>query len=88
MLCRVTAVAAEARVLALEGVSGLLVIERLGIPFDQGKVFALVFGVTAYALLTGSRRKMIGSMQALALGQTLGDFRVAIQALECCLSSR
>src|SRR5690349_6119672 len=82
-----TAVACKAGVLPLQCVSRLLVIERLFIPLDQGKIFAIVFGVTADALLTRTRQKMIGSMQALALGQSLGDFSVAIQALEGRLSS-
>lgn len=87
MLGRVTTIAGEARVLALQCVSSLLVVEYLGIPLNQGKIFAIVFRMTADTLLTRTRRKMIGSMQALAFGQALGNFRVAIQALEGCLSS-
>lgn len=74
--------------LAFQGISRLFVIEGFRIPFDEGKVFTIVLGVAAHTLLAGTGRKMIGSVQALALGQALGYFCMAVQAFECCLSRR
>ena len=72
--------------LAFERVSRLFVVERFRIPLDEREVLAVVLGVAAAAVLARSRRKMIGGVQALAFRQALGDFSVAIQAFECCLS--
>ena len=48
---RVAAIAGQSSVLALEDVTGLLVIEGLSIPLDQWKIFAVVVGVTTRAVL-------------------------------------
>lgn len=49
-----TPVTIEPGMLAFEGISRLLVIKVLDVPFDQGKVFAIVLGVAAYAFLARS----------------------------------
>ena len=75
-------IAAQTRVLAFEYVSRLLVVESLGIPFDDGEVLAVVLRVAAHALLARSRSDLIGSVQPLSIGQASGDLGVAIQAFE------
>lgn len=47
----VTLVAGQTSVLALEFVPRLLVVEGFGIPFDDGKILAIMLGMTAHALL-------------------------------------
>src|SRR3954469_7604824 len=83
VLRRMTAVAGDSCVLAFQRVPGLPVIEGLWVQLDQGEVFSIMFGVAADALLARSRGEMISSVQAFAFGQSLGDLRMAIQALEC-----
>lgn len=48
----VALVAGQTRMFPLEHVTSILVVERLDVPFDQWKIFAVVFGVAAGALLT------------------------------------
>ena len=72
----------HARVLAFQRVSGLPRIEGLSIPLHYGKVFPVVFRVAADALLARSGRKVIRGVQALAFGQSFGNFGMAIQAFE------
>ena len=59
-------VACQTSVLAFEQVSRFLVIERLDVPFDQREIFAIVFRVTARALLAGTGRNVVSRMQSLA----------------------
>jgi len=62
----VALVAGKSGVLALEQITGFLVVERLWIPLNERKIFAIVFGVAAGALLARSRRDVICRMQSLA----------------------
>jgi len=73
--------------LPFEQVSRFLVIERLDVPFDQREIFAIVFRVTARALLAGTGRNVVGCMQSLVGVEAHSDFGVAIQALERSLST-
>lgn len=54
----------DARVFALELVTRVPVTEGLDVPFDQRKVFAVVFRMAAGALLAGARRNVVSRMQA------------------------
>lgn len=74
--------------LALERVACLFVIERFDIPFDQREVFAIMLGVAAGALLTGTRRDIVGRMKAASRGKTRRDLRVTFQALQRSLSAK
>ena len=80
-------VACQTSVPAFEQVSRFFVIERLYVPFDQREIFAIVFRVTARALLAGTGRNVVGCMQSLAAVEPHSDFGVAIQALERSLST-
>jgi len=81
-------VAVESRVLAFEHIPGFVVVERLSVPLNQGKVFAVVLGVAFCALLAGASRDVIGGVQPALGGKTTGDFGMAFQALERRLSSK
>ena len=48
----VALVAGQTRMFPLEHVTSILVVERLDVPFNQWKIFAVVFRVAAGALLT------------------------------------
>lgn len=78
----VAAAALQAGVFALQRVTRLLVIEGSWIPFDQGKVFAVMVGVAANALLARSRLEVIGRVQAFLGRQAGGNLAVAIEAAE------
>lgn len=56
---RVAAIAGKSSVFALEQVAGQLVIEGLGVPFNQGEIFAVVVGVTTGAVLARARLDVI-----------------------------
>ena len=77
-----TLVARQARVLAFECISGLLVIEGLDVPLDERKIFSVVLGMTAGAILAGARAHVIRSMKPLVRGQARCDLGVTFQALE------
>ena len=81
-------VAVHSGVLALEQISGFLVVEGLGVPFDKGEVFAVVVGVATGALLAGSRRNVVGRVKPLASRNAAADFGVAIHAFQGCLSAK
>ena len=66
--------AIQPRVFAFEKVSGFLVIELFGIPFDQREVRSIVIGVAAHTLLARSSGDVIRPVQA-ALG---GDARTNV----------
>lgn len=51
VLGAMAAVAGQSRVFALEGVSGLLVVERADVPLDEGKVLSVMLRVAANAFL-------------------------------------
>ena len=58
----VALLAFQARVLAFENVSRFSMVESLGVPLHQRKIFAVVFGVTARAFLARTRRNVIGGV--------------------------
>ena len=73
--------------LALKGVPRVLVVERLDVPFDQREIFAIMFGMAAGAFLTGTRRDVVGRMQATSRRKARRDFRVTFEALQRSLSA-
>ena len=73
--------------LALENVPGVFVIEGFGIPLDQGKIFTVVLGMTAGALLAGTARNVVGRVQALVSGEAGSDFGVTVKAFEGSLTA-
>jgi len=83
----VALVALESGVLALENVSGFVMIEGFCIPFNEGEIFAVVFRVAAGALLTGPGRDVVGGMKPVMSIQAVGDFSVAFEALESSLAA-
>lgn len=83
-----TFVAFHSDVLAFKQVSGFLVVESLGVPLDKGEVFAIVFGVATGALLTGSRRNVIGRVEPLTSRNAVGDFGVTFHAFEGRLAAK
>lgn len=80
-------IALESGVLALENVSGFVMIKSFRVPLNEGEIFAVVFGVTAGALLTGSGRDVIGGMKPVVGVQAVGDFGVALEAFESSLTA-
>ena len=80
-------VALESGVLALENVSGFVMIEGFCIPFNEGEILAVVFRVAAGALLTGPGRDVVGGMKPVMSIQAVGDFSVAFEALESSLAA-
>ena len=77
----------EARVLPLQGIAGLLVIERLRIPLDDREVAPVVIGVAFGALLARTRPQPVRRVQPLVSIQPSGDLRVTVQAFESRLST-
>lgn len=75
-------VAGEARVLALENVSGVLVIEGLRVPFNQWEVAAVMLRVATGTFLVGTRCNVIRRVKAAPGGNAGGDLGVAFEALE------
>lgn len=80
-------VASQSRVLAFQRVAGFLVIESFDVPLDQRKVFAIMLGVAAGALLARPWRDVIGRMQASVSCEPGRYFRVALHALQLSLST-
>ena len=74
--------------LAFEQVAGLLVVKRLLVPLDDGKIFSVVIGVALHASLAGSGFKIVGCVKPAVRVQSRCDFRVTLQALECRLARR
>lgn len=85
---RVATIAGQPCVLALKRVSSFFVIESFCVPLDQRKVFTIVFGMAAGALPAGAGRNVVSRMQSLAGIEPGGDFGVAVQTLERCLSPK
>jgi len=84
----VALVAGQSRVLALKQVSGFLVVEGLGVPFNKREVFAVVIGVATGALLAGAGGDVIGRVKAFVGRNAAADFGVAIDAFEGCLAAK
>lgn len=82
-----TLVARKTGVFTFQQVSSFFVIERLRIPLDERKIFAIMLGVTSGALLTRSRWDVVGRVQAAVRRQPSGDFRMAFKALQRSLST-
>lgn len=80
-------IAGEAGVFALEQVAGFLVIEFIGIPFNEREVHAVVVGVAAHALLAGAGGYVIGGVQSALGGDARTDVRVATDTAELGLSA-
>ncbi len=68
--------------LALQRISGLVMVEGLDIPLDQWEIFSVRFGVTARALLTRAGIDVISRMQSLARSDTRRDLAMAVETLE------
>jgi hypothetical protein len=88
MLRRVTEIAAEARVLALQYIASLFVIEIPRLPFNQLEVASIMLGMATRALLARFRLHPVGGMQPLPGSQPLRDFGVAIETPENCLTAK
>jgi len=82
MLGRMASSACYSGMFALENVTGELVIEGLGIPFDKRKILAIVFRVTAGALITRTGRNVVSGVESLMRGQPGCNFSVAVHASE------
>ena len=78
----VTLVTRQSGVLAFKYISGFVVVERLGVPLNQRKVFAVVLGVALCALLAGASGNVISGVQAALGGKTAGNLGVAFQTFE------
>jgi len=78
----VALVAGHTGVLAFEQVAGFSVVKGLGVPLDQGKVFPVMLGVAACALLAGAGRNVIGGVQAFAGGEPGGYLAVTLQTFQ------
>lgn len=80
VLGTMAAVAGEARVFALEGVSGLLVVEGSDVPFDERKVLSVMLRVATNAFLARARTQVVRSVQALPCGDAISNFGVTSHA--------
>lgn len=83
----VAAAASEAGVLAFQHVTGIFVIEGLDVPFDQGKVFAVVFRMAARTFLAGTQRNVKCGVQAAVGRKANADLGMTLQALHRCLAA-
>jgi len=69
-------------VLTLQNVARLLVVEGFDVPFDQWKIFTVVFRVTTGALLARAGRNVIRGVQSFVGTKPRGNFSVTIVALQ------
>ena len=86
MLGRVAPVARQSGMLPFENVSGLLVIEGLQIPFDQGKIAAVVLGVATRAFLIRGRLRAVTRVQPFARRDSACNLRMAIKTFKNCFA--
>ena len=84
---RVALVAGKPGVLAFQQIAGLFVIELIRVPLNKRKVHSVVIGVAADALLTGTRRYVIRTVQAALGGDARTDVGVAADAAELRLTA-
>ena len=84
----VALVAGQSSVLALKQISGFLVVESLGVPFNKREVFAVVLRVATGALLAGAGGDVIGRVKAFVGRNAAADFGVAIHAFKGCLAAK
>lgn len=82
VLGTMAAVAGEACVFALEGVSGLLVVEGSDVPLDERKVLSVMLRVATNAFLARARTQVVRSVQALPCGNSTSNFGVTSHALK------
>ena len=84
VLRRMTFLAVQPGVLSLQRVAGLGVVKPFGrgIPLDEIEIFAVVFGVAGNAGFAGGALREQRRMQAAIFLETIGNERVAVQALE------
>ena len=75
-------VAGHALMFPFENIARKIVVEGLGIPFDQGKVFAIVLGVALGTGVVISLGQFVSGMEALARAKAACDLRMATQTLE------
>ena len=87
LFCGVALLTGQGRVFPIEREPGLGVIEILGVPFHQRKVFAVVVRVTTSAALARSRWNAKRSVQALVGCDTGGNLGVALEAFEGAFAS-
>lgn len=85
---RVALVASQSCVFTFERISGLFVIETLDLPLDQRKIFAVMLGMTAGALLARTRGDVIRRVQSFMCVEPVTDFVVAIEALQRSLTTK
>jgi len=86
VLRAMTLVAGQAGVFSLQRIASLLVIKRIGIPLDDGKIFSIVVGVAAHAALAGSRLEVVGGVQPAVRRQAGGNLGMAFQTSKCRLA--
>ena len=75
-------VAGHALMFPFKNISGQFVIEGFGVPFNQGKIFPVVFRVALGTLFVVPFWNVIGGVQTLARAQASGNFRVTAEALQ------
>ena len=87
---RVTLLALNGCMLPFQGIAGLDMVKLLSrwVPADEPKIFAVVFGMAAGALLAGAGGNVVGRVKTLVSRNAAADFGVAIHALEGCLSAK
>src|SRR5581483_1163511 len=82
VLSSVAAIANQPTMFAFERIPSLAMVKRIAVPLDDRKVFPVMLGVAADALLTRARRDVIAGVQSRSRSQPGGDLVVAIKALE------
>ena len=75
-------------VFSFQHVARLFMIEGLGVPLEDGEIYAIVVGVALGALLAGAGGETVGKMQTLVSGEATCDLGVAFQAFERSFSAR
>ena len=69
-------------VFPFQNVSGQLMVEGLGVPFDEREILAIVLGVALGTFLVDPFGNVVGRVQAFAGSEATGDLRMAAQALQ------
>src|SRR5262249_54840443 len=78
----VALVAFQTGVLALQHISGLVMVERLGVPLDERKILPVVFGVSECAFLARSGRNVVGGVESAVSFEAAGNLSMAFQTFE------
>jgi len=87
LIGRVAFIAGKSGVLAFQNVTGLFVIELIRVPLNKREAHAVVIGVTSDAFLAGTRRYVIGAVQATLGGHARANVGVAADASKFRLTS-